>query len=289
MSYLLHILIMVSIYSILSLSLNISVGYAGLLSLSQAAFYGIGAYTVTLLMIKANFNFFLALPMAIIFSGILSLFVSYPSTRLRGDYFILISFAFQIIIYTALYNWVGFTNGPYGISDIPKPGILFIKIDSLYSFSILACSMVVVVFFLTKRLLVSPFGLVLKAIREDELAAISLGKNIRKFKIISIAISSGLAAIAGSLYASYLTYIDPTSFNLNESLFILSIVLVGGSGNLRGPIIGSFFMILLPEALRFVGLPDSMAPNVRQIIYALLLIFFMKYRPQGIAGEYRFG
>ena len=128
----------------------------------------------------------------------------------------------------------------------------------------------------------------LKAIREDELSAVSLGKNVWWFKIIAFAISSGIAAIAGGLYAGYITYIDPTSFTLDESIFIISIVLVGGSGNFRGPIIGAVLMILLPEVLRFLGIQDSIAPNLRQIIYAMILILLMRYRPQGLAGEYRF-
>lgn len=289
MNYLLHILIMISIYTILSLSLNIPVGYTGLLSLAQAAFYGIGAYAVTLIMMKTGNYFFISLTAAVLISMILSLFISYPSTRLHGHYFILASLAFQIIIFAVLYNWVDLTSGPYGISGIPRPEILGIKFDNLYKFFILSGGMAFGVFWIVKRLCSSSFGLVLKAIREDELSATSIGKDVRRFKILAFAISSGLAAIAGALYASYVTYIDPTSFILDESIFILSIVLVGGSGNLRGPIIGSFLMILLPEGLRFLGIPDSVAPNVRQIIYAMVLLLLMRFRSQGIAGEYKFG
>jgi len=289
MNYILHILIMISIYSILSLSLNLPVGYTGLLSLAQAAFYGIGAYAATLLLMKAGINFFVALAIAVILSAIFSLLVSYPSTRLKGDYFILASLAFQIIIFTILYNWIDLTRGPYGIPGIPRPEILGIKFDDLYKFFALSGGIAFGIFLVTKKLYSSPFGLVLKAIREDELSAISLGKNVKKFKILAFAISSGMAAIAGALYATYVTYIDPTSFTLEESIFILSIVLVGGSGNLRGPVIGTLLMILLPEGLRFLGIPDSLAPNIRQIIYALVLIILMRFRPQGLAGEYRFG
>lgn len=288
MNYLLHILIMISIYTILSLSLNLPVGYTGLLSLAQAAFYGIGAYVMTLLMMNQGLNFLGAMAVAIIFSSILSLLVSYPSIRLKGDYFILASLAFQIIIFTILYNWIDLTRGPYGIPGIPKPEMLGIRFDNLYKFFALSGGIALIVFLIAKRLYSSPFGLVLKAIREDELSTISLGKNVRKFKIIAFAISSGIAAIAGALYASYVTYIDPTSFNLDESIFILSVVIVGGSGNLKGPIIGTLFMILLPEGLRFLGIPDSVAANVRQIIYAMVLILLMRFRPQGLAGEYRF-
>ena len=288
MNYLLHILIMISIYTILSLSLNLSVGYLGLLSLAQAAFYGIGAYVATLFMIQTGLNFFVALVLAIAFSAIISLLVSYPSIRLRGDYFILASLAFQVIIFTILYNWIDLTRGPYGIPGIPRPEVFGIRFDNLYKFLALSGGIALGVFLVAKRLYSSSFGLVLKAIREDELSAISIGKDVRRFKILAFAISSGIAAIGGALYASYVTYIDPTSFNLDESIFILSIVLVGGSGNLRGPVIGTLLMILLPEGLRFLGIPDSVAPNIRQIIYALILILLMRFRPQGLAGEYKF-
>lgn len=288
MNYLIHILIMISIYIILSLSLNLPVGYIGLLSLAQAAFYGIGAYATTLFMMQAGVNFFVALVLAVIFSATLSLLVSYPSIRLRGDYFILASLAFQVIVFTILYNWIVITRGPYGIPGIPRPEFLGIGFDNLQKFLVLSVGMAIGVFIVVKRLCSSSFGLVLKAIREDELSAISIGKDVRRFKILAFAISSGIAAIGGALYAAYVTYIDPTSFTLDESIFILSIVLVGGSGNLKGPITGTILMILLPEGLRFLGIPDSVAPNVRQIIYALILILLMRFRPQGLAGEYKF-
>ena len=289
MNYLLHILIMISIYIILALSLNLPVGYTGLLSLAQAAFYGVGAYAAALLMMRTGLNFFIALPLAIILAAVLSLMVSYPAIRLRGDYFILASLAFQIIVFTVLYNWIDLTKGPYGIPGIPKPAILGLVFDNLYKFFALASAIAVLTVLISKRLYSSSFGLVLKAIREDELSAISIGKNVRKFKVLAFAINSGLAAAAGALYAAYVTYIDPTSFTLDESIFILSVVLVGGSGNLRGPVIGAFLMILLPEGLRFLGIPDNVAPNVRQILYALILIILMRFRPQGLAGEFRFG
>ncbi|MFQ5455636.1 MAG: branched-chain amino acid ABC transporter permease [Nitrospirota bacterium] len=288
MNYIFHILVMINIYIILSLSLNLLVGYTGLLSLAHAAFYGIGAYISTLLIMKIGLNFFLSLPIAIIFSAVISLSISYPSLRLKGDYFILASLAFQIIIFTILYNWIDVTRGPYGIPGIPRPHISGLTIDTLPAYFILSTLLAIIIVGIFRTVYNSPFGRVLKAIREDELSAISLGKNVFWFKVIAFAISSGIAAIAGGLYAGYITYIDPTSFTLDESIFILSVVLVGGSGNFRGPIIGAILMILLPEALRFLGIPDSIAPNLRQIIYAMTLILLMRYRPQGLAGEYKF-
>ncbi|HIE28712.1 TPA: branched-chain amino acid ABC transporter permease [Candidatus Poribacteria bacterium] len=288
MNYILHILIMICIYLILSLSLNLLVGYTGLLSLCHAAFYGIGAYASTLLITKFGLNFFLALPAGVGITMILSLLVAYPSLRLKGDYFILTAFGFQIIVFSVLYNWVGLTRGPYGIPGIPKPSLLGFEFDSLPLFLLLSAVFALLVFFVLYRISASPFGRVLKAIREDELVASALGKNVANFKIWAFMIAGGIAAIAGSLYAGYVTYIDPTSFTLDESIFILAIILVGGSGNIRGPIVGTIFMIILPEALRFLGIPDTIAPNVRQMIYGALLVFLMFFRAQGIAGEYKF-
>lgn len=287
MNYLLHILIMISIYIILSLSLNLLVGYTGLLSLCHAAFYGIGAYTTTLLMVNLNFHFVFAMIAGIVVSVLISFIVSIPSLRLKGDYFILASLGFQIIIFSILYNWVALTRGPYGIPGIPKPSFFGFEIGSIPSFLVLTLIVTGIIIMITQIICHSPFGRVLKAIREDELVVQSLGRNTDQFKITAFAIGAGIAAIGGGLYATYVTYIDPTSFTLDESIFILAIVLVGGSGNIKGPIIGAIFMMALPEILRFVGLPNTIAPNARQMIYGAILVYLMRKRPQGIAGEYR--
>lgn len=288
MEYIVHILIMICIYGILALSLNLLVGYSGLLSLSHAAFYAIGAYTTTLFMMNAEFNFFTALIYGIIVTAISAIFIAYPSLRLKGDYFILTSLGFQLIIFNILYNWVGLTKGPYGIPGIPKPKLFGIEFYSNYLYLLLSIFFFSMVFIFFRLLYNSPFGRALKALREDEIAAGALGKEVPKLKIWAFIIASAIAAIAGALYASYITYIDPTSFTLDESIFIVSILLIGGSGNIKGPLVGTVFMIILPELLRFIGLPNTIAPNVRQMIYGLLLIILMRYRPQGLAGEYRF-
>lgn len=288
MNYLLHILIMINIYFILSLSLNLLVGYTGLLSICHAAFYGIGAYISTLFMIKLGMNFFPALLIGVLGAAIASLIVAIPSLRLKGDYFILTSLGFQVIVFGILYNWVAVTRGPYGIPGIPRPKVLGFEFGSIPTYFILSGIFALLAIFVLWRFTSSPFGRVLKAIREDELATKALGKNVTNFKILAFMIAAGIAAIAGSLYAGYVTYIDPTSFTLDESIFILSIIIIGGAGNLRGPIIGSAILIVLPEALRFLGIPDTIAPNVRQMIYGALLIILMRLRTQGIAGEYKF-
>lgn len=288
MNYILHLLVLLTIYLILSFSLNVLVGYTGLLSLAHAAFYGIGAYTSSLLMIKWKVSFPLALLAGVGMAVLLSLLVAAPSLRLKGDYFVLASLGFQVIVFNVLHNWATLTNGPLGIPGIPKPSIFGVKISSIPAFLAFSSILSACCIFILVGILKSPFGRTLKAIREDELATLALGKHITAFKIQAFVIACGIAAVAGSLYAWYVTFIDPTSFNLNESIFIIAVVLVGGSGNIKGPVVGTLFMILLPEILRFLRIPDTVAANARQMIYGALLIFLMRYRPQGIAGEYKF-
>ncbi|MEW6619777.1 MAG: branched-chain amino acid ABC transporter permease [bacterium] len=288
MNYLLHILIMINIYLILAFSLNLLIGYTGLLSICHAAFYGIGAYISTLLMVKLGLNFFLALPLSILGAMAISLCVSLPSLRLKGDYFILATIGFQLIVFTILYNWIGLTRGPYGIPGIPVPSLFGFEFSTLPKYFLLTLIIVAGSFFVIRRILVSPFGRLLKAIREDELATQALGKDVFRVKVLAFLIAAGMAAISGSLFAHYVTYIDPTSFTLEESIFIATIIIVGGMGNLKGPVVGTVLLLIIPEVLRFLGIPDSVAANLRQMIYALLLIGFMYFRPQGIAGEYKF-
>jgi branched-chain amino acid transport system permease protein len=239
-------------------------------------------------MVKLGVNFFLTLPAAILGAMILAVIIAIPSLRLKGDYFFLSTLAFQIIVFSILYNWISLTRGPYGIPGIPKPKIFGLEFSDIPQYLILAIIICLIISLIFKNLYFSPFGRVLKAIREDEIVANALGKNVTKFKILTFIISGGLAAVAGSLYASYVTYIDPTSFTLDESIFIFSIIIIGGTGNFKGPLIGTIIMIFLPEILRFLRIPDTVAANVRQIIYGLLLIIFMRIRPQGIFGEYKF-
>jgi branched-chain amino acid transport system permease protein len=288
MNYILHILIMINIYLILSLSLNLLIGYTGLLSLSHAAFYGLGAYISTLVMTKFNIPFLPAMCIGIAGSMILSLIVAFPALRLSGDYFVLASLGFQVIVYSVLYNWIDLTRGPYGIPGIPRPELLGVRFDSFPKYLALSSVFASLVIFILWRLGSSPFGRVLKAIREDETAALSLGKPTAAYKITAFAIAGGLAAISGSLYAGYVTYIDPTSFGITESVFIMTIILVGGSGNIRGPITGAILLLIIPEAIRFLQIPNTVAPNIRQMIYGLLLILMMYFRPRGIAGDYNF-
>lgn len=289
MSYLLHVMILVCIYSILALSLNLLVGYTGLLSLCHAAFYGIGAYVNTLLVMKLDIGFLLAMIVAAAVTALVSLAVSIPTARLKGDYFVLASLGFQVIVFTILYNWTGLTSGPYGIIDIPRPKVFSVEISSIGSylvFSLIVSAICVALIYLIAN---SPFGRRLKTIRTDEINVTNPdARSVVSFKVRAFAISAGFAAVAGALFAGYSRYIDPTSFTLTESLFVLSMIIIGGAGNMTGPLAGAVFLTFLPEFLRLLDVPEHLAPQLRQIIYGLLIVLVMRFRPRGLVGEFRF-
>ena len=288
MNYLFHLLIYFEIYVIVAMSLNLLIGYSGLLQVAHAAFFGIGAYTAALLSLKLGSGFLPGLACAGLTAGIFSILVSLPAWRFRGDYFIMISLAVQVTLYSLMYNWIDLTNGPYGLIGIPKPAIMNSifatgrDIFAIYGVIVLLLALMIG---LIKK---SPFGRSLQAMRDDELAARSIGIPVKKIKVESFFIASAMVGIAGAMYAQYVSYIDPTSFTLDESILMLSMVIVGGTGNIRGPIVGAIVLIAIPEILRFLNLPDSIAANIRLLAYGLLLIIMMHLRPQGLAGKYRF-
>jgi len=286
MEYLLHIIIMLNIYIMLVLSANLPVGLANLLSICQAAFYGIGAYLSAYFLMQFSLPFIVIAVIVMALTGLCSLIVTFASVKLKGDYFVLATLAFQIIVFTVLYNWTGVTRGPYGVPGIPSVKLLGIwNISGVYGYFFFTTFLTLLVILIFTRLKFSPYGRVLTAIRNDELVVSSLCRNPVRFKTWAFFISAGFSGIAGLIYASYISYIDPTSFTLDESIFILTALFIGGIGNVKGPVLGAAFVVLLPEILRFVGLPDAVAANLRQIIYGLALVLIMYLRPQGLWGK----
>jgi branched-chain amino acid transport system permease protein len=287
MEYLIHLIILIGIYGILGLSLNLIVGYTGLLSVTQAAFYGIGAYATAILMTSLGLNFFLALIIGIAITIVCSFLIGLVLSKFRGDYYALGSFGFNIIIYSIFLNWQDLTRGPLGIPGIKRPEIFGLNLTSNLSFLILVLVFLLGVYLLSRFIINSSFGRALKAIREDEEALQVFGYRTLYYKLAIFVIGAAFAAVAGSLFASYITFIDPSTFTLMESIFILALIILGGLANLKGSIIGAIFMILLPEILRFVGFPQEVAAQMRQVVYGLILIVLMLYRPQGLVGEYK--
>jgi len=287
MEYLLHIGIMLCIYIILVLSTNMTVGMANLLTLCQAAFYGIGAYIGTYFLMQFNLPFVVIALIVMLATGLTSIVISYASVKLKGDYFILGTLGFQMIIYTILYNWIDVTHGPYGIPGIPSIKLFGVwSLTSIYAYFFFSVVLAVVVALIFSRLQHSPYGRMLKAIHTDELSAQTLGRNTIQLKSWAFFISATFASLAGLIYASYVSYIDPTSFTLDESIFIITALFIGGIGSrVWGPIVGAAVVVILPELLSLIGLPNAVADNLRAVIYGIILIVLMFYRPQGLLGD----
>lgn len=282
MDYILHLGILICIYTILAQSLSLVAGYSGQMSLAHAGFYGIGAYTTALLSVNYGFPVLLTILIALLISGIVAYIVSKVAIKTIDDYYIIITLGIQVVIFSILNNWQGLTRGPLGIPSIPSFEIFGFSFDSKLSFLLLSVFFTALLWFVLKNITNSPFGRMLRALSEDEIYTKSLGKNVGQAKVASFVISGMLASIAGVLYAHYISYIDPTSFTIDESIFILSIVIIGGMRNLKGIFFASAFLVLLPEALRFVGMPSSIAANMRQIFYgiALIMVIFQMGKQQ---------
>lgn len=287
MEYFIHLAILIGIYVPLALSLNLVVGYTGLLSVTHAAFYGIGAYAVAILLTVYNFPFLLAVLVGIILAGVVAGLLGLILSRFKDDYYALVSFGFNIIIYSIFLNWESLTRGPLGIPGIGRPTFFGSELSSNLSFLVLTIVGAGLVYLISLGITKSSFGRVLKGIREDEKALSVFGYNTKSFKLTIFVITAGMAALAGGLFATYITFIDPSTFGLNESIFILAIIILGGMASLKGSVVGAIFLILLPEILRFVGFPTDIAAQMRQVVYGLLLVLLMLYRPQGLVGEYK--
>lgn len=285
MDAVINILILLNIYIMLVLSANLTIGMANLLTMCQAAFYGIGAYIGTFFLMQFHIPLFVILIVVALVTGLFSFLVSYASVKLKGDFFVLATMGFQLIFYTILNNWKPVTGGPSGISGIPRIRILGIwELSGNYAYLLLTIVLAGLVILLFSKLQNSPFGRELRAIKADELMVQSLGRDTAAAKSRAFFISAAVAAIAGVVFASYIKDIHPTDFSLNESLFIISALFIGGIGNVKGPVVGALFVILLPELLRNLGFPPAVAANLRQIIYGLALILVVYFRPQGLFG-----
>lgn len=288
MEYLLHILVIAGIYIILTLSLNLIVGYTGLPALGHAAFSCIGAYTSSLLALNIGLTPWVGLLVGACVAALSGIIIGYPAVRLKGDYLALATFGLGVIIYSIAKNWVSFTRGPMGLPGIPGFSILSFQLSAVWSYLLLVFIFVIVTIFVSKRIVGSPFGRILRSIREDEIASEALGKDTARYKLFVFIIGAFFAGIAGSLYAHYITFIDPSSFTVMESITILLMVIFGGMGSIKGSIVGATILVVLPELLRFLGMPSSIEAPMRQMIYGLLLVILMLKRPQGIMGAYRF-
>jgi len=276
MKYIFNLLTSISFYTLLSQSLNLSVGYTGLISLAHAGFYGIGAYSAAILSTQYGYSFLAILPLAMLITGFMALVVSLIALRTVDDYFIVCTLGVQFIIYSLMLNISGLTGGPIGINDIPLLEINGFMIESdTPLFLLVAMFLMIFVWFLNRNISMSGYGKTLIAISEDEIYSQSIGKNIYMVKALSFTLSAMFASVAGVLYAYWVRYIDPESFTLSESIFILSIVIIGGLRNLSGSLYAAALLVLLPEVLKFIGVSDDVAANFREVVYGLALVLIM--------------
>ena len=288
MEYFLHVAVLLLIYAILSISYNLLLGFSLLFSMAHAAMFGIGAYASTLLVMQMGLNIWLALVAAVVITAFFGALIGIPALRVRSHYLVVLSFGFQMVIYHLMMNLISLTGGEGGIPAIPKLSLFGVGLKSKWHFLMVIGTITLLVFLLAQRWGKSPFGRVLKAIRDDEEAARAIGKNIFSFRVTVFMLSGALAAVAGSLYAHYIGFINPFTFSLNESVFILAMVVFGGSANFYGSVLGAVVLVSVPELLRFVrGFSEAIAGPFRQILYGLMLMAMMRFRPQGLIPEYR--
>lgn len=276
--YLLRILIMVGIYTIIVSSLNIVNGFTGLYCIGFAGFYGIGAYTAAILSTKLGFSFWLTLPL----SGILAAFVGSVlgliTTRLGKIFLAVATIGFGEIIRILILNWTPLTRGPLGIPGIPVPSLFGVSFTSYIQFYYLILLIACLTVFAISRIYYSKIGRAFVAIREDEVAAASMGMNVYGYKILSFTLACFFAGIAGSLYAHFSRYISADQFAIAESFNIMTMLVIGGQGSILGPIAGSVVLVLIPEVFRFLE-------QYRMLLYGILLILVVVLKPEGIAGS----
>ena len=290
-----------AIWAILAVSLNLVVGYTGLLSVGHIGFFGIGAYAMAILTSDPSYEqlrteaiptfgwpFFAALPVSVVLAGLVAIMVGVVFNRFRDDIFVLVSFGFASIAFNVFLNWEGLTRGAFGIHEIARPEIGGWVFDGELEFLLLALMFLVLVVLISWLIVTSSFGRVLTAIREDEQAIEVFGYRVNHYKLAIWVISAMMAGLAGGLFGSWTTFIDPNSFILLESILLVSIVILGGLATIWGSLLGAMAFILLEEGMRFLPfLPTEFIGQARQIVLGILLVLLMLFRPQGLVGRYR--
>ncbi len=271
MEYVIHLCILISIYLILTQSFNISFGLGLLFNLAHVASYAIGAYATALFATELGANFFECVVVSMLLSGLFSLLIGGISLRLEQDYFAVGTLAFSALVSALLINWKSLTRGVLGIPGIPRPEFLSIDFYNNLNFLFLSGSLAIFVLIILYLLFQTPFARALKAQAESESATKALACNTALICNVSFFISSAFAGLAGSLYAYYINYIDPSSFSLTEMVFILTITVTGRPGSFIGCILATFFLVLLPEPLRFIDMSPGILGPMRQALYATIL------------------
>lgn len=278
--YYLHLSILALIWVIMAQGQNLIQGYTGYVSIVQAGFMGIGAYSTALMGSHFGLPVTLTIILAPLVTAVFALATGYPSLRVKGHYFAIVTLAFNMVIFIVLLNFTALTNGEAGITGIPKPGygrgawIDFHDRQVYYYFVLIVAVAMTALAALIVR---SRIGQILLAIRQNEDLVASVGVASWKYKLFAFVVSAMFAGLAGALYAHYQSFINPEIFSVAQSLDAILAVIIGGSGTLTGPVIGAFIVVFLPEYLRF-------ADSFRLILYGLILVLATIFMPRGIVG-----
>lgn len=287
MEYFLHILVMVCIYAVLATSFNLVIGFAGLLALSHAAFFAFGAYATAIATVTLGLPFPAPLILAIVVAAVIGMLIAIPALRVAGEYLVVVSLALQFIAIEIIINWKSLTGGTDGISGVPKLALPGFAFDTPGRFLVLAVVVAAACYWVAAKVGGSPFGRALRAMRENESAAQAVGKNILYMKVTVFGVAAGLAAVAGWMLAHYFSYVGADGFTIDETIYILAMVILGGTGNLRGSVLGAAILVIAPEAFKFIALPVDIADKLRLVMYGLVLILVLLFRPQGLLPERR--
>ena len=275
--YSLHVYTLICIYIVISMGLNIIFGHTGQISLGHAAFYAIGAYTSALLTVRLGLPFVLALPCAGAVSLVIGLGVGAATLKLEGAYLAMATIGFGEIVRMVLIHWERLSGGPAGISRIPDPSFFGWRLHSAQSKYYVVLFVATVAFICYRNLMRSNYGKKFAAVKENSLAAEAMGVDTTRAKVIAFGISTLYAGLGGSLYAHLNCYIAPDAFPLSESITLLLIVVLGGMGNILGPILGSIILIEVKESLR-------MLKDYNMLIYGFALMVLMIFAPKGFSG-----
>jgi branched-chain amino acid transport system permease protein len=284
MDYIFLVASNICIFASLGVSLNLIFGYGNIGVVCSSAFFGIGAYTSALLTL-AGWNFFPTMLVAIVIGALLSMVISLPALRVHWDYLVIITIACNILAYQAMLNLMSITGGSFGIRDIPPISLFGFAFESRISYFFLSLAFAIACFLVVRYVAHSMYGTSLMAIGEDELAAKSIGKNAGIHKIMAMAVGMGLSAAAGSLFAHEGTYINCESFTLHDTVLVVSIVIVGGMGNIWGSAVGALILVSLPELMKFAGFSSSAAFRARELIFGLAIVLVLMLFPKGLAGK----
>jgi branched-chain amino acid transport system permease protein len=270
----------------LAISLDFILGYAGQLNLGHSAFYGIGAYVSTLLVMRLGVPFWPAFAIGMVLAGAAGMALSLFAVRLRGHYLAIASLGFAVIVHQVLLNWISVTQGPLGIYAIKPPpaialpGLPVIDFGNSANLFYLFAGFALLSYLLLDQLVRSPIGETLTAIREDEVSAASLGINCTLWKVFAFGVGSAIAGAAGAFYASFVGTLVPDAFIITESFTVLAMVIVGGMGTLIGPVWGAILLTVLPELLRGFG-------DFRLVLYGLALTLVVLFMPGGMVQAAR--